>query len=41
MDYEFSEKMTVEAGTKRDLVAWVFAAVENGVQPVKTGVEVV
>ena len=26
--------------TKRELVAWVFAASENGVQPVKTVVEI-
>ena len=26
--------------TKRKLVAWVFAASENGVQPVKTVVEI-
>ena len=41
MDYKFSEKMTVEARTKRELVAWVFATSENGFQPVKTAVEVV
>ena len=27
-------------GTKKELVAWVFAASENGFQPIKTAVEI-